>query len=237
MGKKRGQVQEKRFSRVAFEVGALYLLSMRFKLYLALEFALIFAGAPLLIGFVQDRLLMAGLLWAGALGAFLWLRRRRRTGELARPSVSRRDVTHVGLRFLAAAAALSLCILWLAPADLFGFVRESPARWALVMLLYPLLSAWPQEMLYRAFLFERYRPLFPGIAAPVLVSALAFGLMHLIFGNWLAVALSAAGGLLFASTYARTRSLALCTAEHALYGGLIFTLGLGRYFYSGAAWG
>ena len=40
---------------------------------------------------------------------------------------------------------------------------------------------------------------------------------------------------MFATTYQRYRSLALVCLEHAIYGCLIFTLGLGWYFY-GAAW-
>ena len=49
----------------------------------------------------------------------------------------------------------------------------------------------------------------------------------------LAVALCVIGGWLFADTYSRTRSLWLASAEHALYGCLVFTVGLGRYFYGG----
>ena len=35
---------------------------------------------------------------------------------------------------------------------------------------------------------------------------------------------------------AKRRSLWLTCLEHGLYGCLIFTIGLGRYFYTGAAW-
>jgi hypothetical protein len=41
---------------------------------------------------------------------------------------------------------------------------------------------------------------------------------------------------MFAGDYARRRSLGLACLEHGLYGCLIFTIGLGRYFYTGAAW-
>ena len=49
--------------------------------------------------------------------------------------------------------------------------------------------------------------------------------------------MTAAGGWLFARDYARHRSLTLVCLEHAAYGCVIFTVGLGRFFYSGAAWG
>lgn len=90
--------------------------------------------------------------------------------------------------------------------------------------------------MYRAFFYERYKSLFAHPNSLIAVSALSFGLMHLIFGNWVAVVLSAAGGFMFSRTYMHTRSLALVTAEHALYGVMIFTVGLGRYFFTGAAW-
>ncbi len=67
-----------------------------------------------------------------------------------------------------------------------------------------------------------------------LVSGIGFGFAHIVFDNWVAPALCAIGGLIFAHTYRRTRSLALASFEHALYGDLVFTLGLGRYFYHGA---
>jgi membrane protease YdiL (CAAX protease family) len=70
----------------------------------------------------------------------------------------------------------------------------------------------------------------------VAASAFAFGYAHIIFLNWIAVAMTTFGGFLFARDYTRHRSLSLVCLEHALYGCLIFTVGLGRFFYSGAAW-
>ncbi len=42
------------------------------------------------------------------------------------------------------------------------------------------------------------------------------------------------GGVLFAKTYEETGSLIISGIEHALYGGFIFTIGLGKHFYYGA---
>ena len=39
---------------------------------------------------------------------------------------------------------------------------------------------------------------------------------------------------IFASTYSKTKSLALVTIEHGLYGISLFLIGLGWYFYGGA---
>ncbi|WP_052314111.1 hypothetical protein [Nocardia thailandica] len=66
-------------------------------------------------------------------------------------------------------------------------------------------------------------------------SAAAFGIVHLAFGGWISVALSGVAGRLPAERYLRTRSLATVTVEHSLYGMLVFTVGLGEFFYHGSA--
>jgi len=116
---------------------------------------------------------------------------------------------------------------------LFAFARSNPLLYALVVVLYPLVSAYPQELLYRAFFLHRYQALFPSPRAAMLVSGVLFGAMHVVFGNGLAVVLALIGGLLFGYTYLRTRSLVACAFEHALYGVFVFTIGLGHYFYAG----
>ena len=125
-------------------------------------------------------------------------------------------------------------VYFLAPHRLFNFVRRAPAFWALVMCLYPVLSVYPQGIIYRAFFFERYRGLFPNSLALIAASAVAFGFAHIIFRNPIAVIFTLAGGLLFAWRYAETGSLFTSSFEHALYGCWMFTIGLGEFFYKGA---
>lgn len=137
-------------------------------------------------------------------------------------------------RFALSAAALLALTLWLRPELLFSFVRQMPKFWALVMIMYPFFSVLAQEVIFRAFFFSRYRSLFAHNTAMMLASALAFGIAHLLFHNWVAPLLCVIGGWFFADTYRRSDSLALVVLEHALYGDFIFTLGLGQYFYHGA---
>lgn len=68
----------------------------------------------------------------------------------------------------------------------------------------------------------------------VIMSAIVFAYAHMLFINPIAPTFSFVAGLLFAVTYLKTKSLALVTVEHALYGNAIFVIGLGYYFYSGA---
>jgi hypothetical protein len=135
--------------------------------------------------------------------------------------------------FLVLGGALAAAFLLLEPERFAQLVRRRPALWGVVMVAYPVLSVYPQELIYRAFFFHRYREVFPTTGALVLMAALAFGLAHLVFWNWVGVVLSTLGGWLFARRYARTESLLVTSVEHALYGDLIFTVGLGWYFYHG----
>jgi hypothetical protein len=119
-------------------------------------------------------------------------------------------------------------------AHLFDLPREQPLLWSLIVVFYPLLSVYPQEVLFRAFLLHRYAPLFRDDRVAAAAGAVAFGFAHLLFDNVLAVVLTVGGGWIFARRYQRSRSLMVVSVEHALYGITIFTVGLGRLFYHGA---
>lgn len=143
-------------------------------------------------------------------------------------------VWHILLIFVVIAVLVAAAVYFFAPQLLFNFVRRVPAFWALVMILYPALSVYPQGIIYRAFFFERYRTLFPNSVLLIAASAIAFSFAHIIFRNPIAIIFTLVGGLLFAWRYAQTGSLVTSSFEHALYGCWMFTIGLGQYFYKGA---
>ncbi len=150
-----------------------------------------------------------------------------------RDLVTRAEILVIWRRFAICATLLFLLTYAFKPELLFNLVRGNPGFWLLIMFAYPLLSVVPQEIIFRRYLFARFEGLFsPGVL--LLVSGLGFGFAHIVFHNWVAPSLCAIGGLMFARTYRTTRSLALVSLEHALYGDFVFTLGLGRYFYHGA---
>ena len=196
------------------------------RVFLWAEFLFLFAGVPLLILALRRPGILFLVLWGG--GPACWLASR------AVPRGSAQGWREMLRRFVLCGAALTLATWLLAPGLFLSLPLHRPRFWALIMLLYPLLSVWPQEIIFRRFLFARYEPIFG--RATVAVSALAFGYAHIIFLNAWAVLLTLAGGWLFARSYAATRSLTFSGVEHALYGCLVFTIGLGQYFYTGAAW-
>jgi hypothetical protein len=202
---------------------------------LLVEFLLIFVALPLGYRFSPVRLPALPVLWLVA--GYAWWQ------LLRDPHFDRARLWNPGqlpsrLGAILAIFAVVALVIWLAarrfaPELQWSLVREHPGFWALVMVAYPVLSVYPQGLLYRAFFFERYESLFPGNWTMNLASAAAFAFLHIIFRNWLAVGLTFCGGLLFATRYAETGSLATSSFEHALYGCWLFTVGLGQYFYHG----
>jgi membrane protease YdiL (CAAX protease family) len=135
--------------------------------------------------------------------------------------------------FSACALLVGAGVYLMIPHQLFDYVRRTPAFWAVLMVMYPILSVYPQGIVYRAFFFERYRGLFSNPRILIGMSAVAFSFAHIIFGNPIAVAFTLIGGVLFAWRYSATGSLLTSAFEHALYGCWMFTIGLGAYFYHG----
>jgi len=202
---------------------------------LTIEFVLLFVCLPLAYRFSLLRIPVLPLLWIVTLYAWIQLLRdpqfdRRRMGNIGALPGSLGEIL---LIFMVAALLIWMGVERFAPSLEWSFVRQHPAFWAVVMIAYPVLSVYPQGLVYRAFFFERYAPLFTGRWTMILASALVFAFMHVIFRNWVAVTLTFAGGLLFAWRYAETESLVASSFEHALYGCWLFTVGLGQYFYHG----
>jgi membrane protease YdiL (CAAX protease family) len=205
-------------------------------LFLAIEFAAVFVVIPLLIYYHRIPNLPIPYLLIIALLALLVLRSDP-TFSLSQLSAwgnIRPFLTSILIRDAVCVVGLGITVYLLAPQLLFSLIRRSALLWAVVFLLYPLLSVYPQELLYRAFFFHRYQPLFGNGWGMMIASALAFGFVHIIFRNWLAVGLCVIGGFLFSLTYQTSGSLLLACLDHAIFGNFIFTIGLGQFFYHGS---
>ena len=146
----------------------------------------------------------------------------------------RQELRPMLLRFAVLGTLIVLTVILLAPDSLLSLPRNNPGLWVTIMVAYPLASVYPQEVIFRAFFFRRYVALFGERWAMLVASAVAFGFVHIIFRNPIAISMTLVGGVLFSITYARSRSVLAASVEHALYGCLIFTIGIGSYFYTGA---
>ncbi len=207
---------------------------------LAAEIGLLYLGLPLLYAHLIQTyrisliLLMQPVL-LGLIAYLLWSRDFSLKQEILRLFSWRVFAGILGL-FAAVAGMVALWVWLYMPASFLGFPLGNPRMWLLVMLFYPLLSVVPQELAYRSFFFQRYGELFGGrLWLLALVNGALFGFGHIIYGGAVSIILSGALGVLLAWRYARTRSLWAVWLEHALYGQMIFTVGLGRYFFTGVS--
>ena len=116
----------------------------------------------------------------------------------------------------------------------FSMPRNSFYDWLMLLLLYPILSVMPQELIFRTYFFHRYKRIMPSKTVRIIISASVFALAHIVYANVLAVLLAFLGGLLFSYTYAQSRSTFACVIEHSLWGLWMFTLGLGDVLDAGA---
>ena len=203
---------------------------------LVLEFVLLFVAAPAFFAFTRHRIPAIPALWVITAYCLLILLRdphfeRERLWD---SNGFRQYASQIFGLFALIAVIGTALVLRFAPASFLNLPRSSPLLWGAVMILYPVLSVYPQGIVYRAFVFERYGSLFAPAWLIVFASAAAFGYLHIVFRNWVAVGLTFAAGLLFAFRYLQTGSLLISSFEHALYGCAVFTVGLGRWFYHGA---
>jgi membrane protease YdiL (CAAX protease family) len=137
--------------------------------------------------------------------------------------------------FAAITLAVALSVALATSDDPLQFVRERPGFFILVMLFYPILSALPQELLFRVLWFRRYGGILPGGNAGLVLNAAVFSLAHLMYWSGIVTAMTFAGGLAFAWAYQRRGSFAMAVVLHGLAGQIVFALGLGMFFYSGNA--
>ena len=210
------------------------------RLRLILEIGLLFIAGPLLIkysvfGFRMPLFVVLAPVFLTLLFYLLWDDTFAVVREAAR-GFSLAEAGSILFVFLGVSAIVTSFVSQRFPDEFLALPLDRPKLWAKIMLLYPILSVVAQELIYRTFFFHRYGPLF-GRARWLLIftNAAVFGLAHILYGSWVSIILSALVGVLLAWRYERTRSFWAVWLEHSLYGCLVFTIGLGRYFFTGVA--
>ena len=221
------------------------------KLWLAVEMAAIFGLAPLamddLIHGTTVRSLVERFVPSGQIGLFaalmpvllgvLLFLLADRSFSLAREltrGFGWRALLGIVAVFVIGGGAVAAYMSSVYPALFLEFPTRRPDTFKRIMLLYPLMSVIVQELVFRTFFFHRYGPLFgTQTALAVLLNGLLFGYAHIVMGNAFAVWSTAIVGCLFAYRYVSTRSLWAVWLEHSLWGALVFTVGLGRWFFTG----
>jgi len=197
------------------------------------EFLVLYVVLPVVVTFWAPSRAALSVLWIGGLVAWGLL---RKTPEKEEETILLKDVKRVpvrkellviGVRFVIGAAILTGLLYWLHPERLLFFPMTKPRMWLIVLVAYPVLSVFPQVIIYRLLFIRRYSSLFAHKHVALVVGALVFSWVHLSFRNPMALAFTLVGGFLFLHTYQRTRSVWLNILEHSLYGDFLFTIGWG----------
>ena len=195
-----------------------------------IEYLLLYMGLPLLLWVTKAQNMLLPVLWLGAIFAWTLLRygKGNRVSPVAGATLNlRKELIFISLRFAGVALFLVVALDFYRPELLFWLPRRSLGLWGLIVIAYPLISVYPQALVYRALYERRYAQTFSSPLLSLLMGALVFCLAHIPFDNVWALAFTLPGGFLFLQTYRRTGSLGLSTLEHALYGDLLFTIGWG----------
>lgn len=210
------------------------------RLLLLFEFLILCIGLPTVIIAYRLAPFMFAFLWGAALYCALVTYRSQGGPAFLKnmwrfDQVNAENMRIIIPRFIFACIGMTAVIYFYDPGRMFGLFDWLPL-WAVPLLVlgYTALSALPQEFIFCAYFFRRYNAFFTTVIRMIVASAIVFSYAHVLFINWVAPVLSLIAGVIFAGTYARTTSLALVTIEHGLYGGFLFIIGLGWYFYGGA---
>ncbi|WP_299910275.1 CPBP family intramembrane glutamic endopeptidase [uncultured Paracoccus sp.] len=200
--------------------------------WLWVEFAALYIGAPLAIALClpPERMFSALFLFSLVGLVLLW-----RTGGFQWRNLvrGRRMPWHEIAGIALATLVAGVVILSISrPESLFGILRTRPEFLLLIWALYPILSALPQELIFRPLFFHRYGALLPQGKAGIAVNAAVFSFAHLMYWSWIVAIMTFIGGWFFARAYLR-HGFPAAWMLHAVAGNMLFAVGMGYYFYSG----
>jgi len=204
---------------------------MNSKTFKCIELILIFIGIPLLYRFkllLGHKFIPLIIIFFICLSWLFWNKKfdRKKFGINAFNSWK-----YLLYRTIIAAILIFLITWFVIPGSLFYLPRKAIRLWIVIMLFYPIWSAYTQELIYRTFFFERYKDLFSSKWLMIFVNCILFGFLHIIFANWIAVIGATIIGFVFSLTYSKHQSLLAVAIEHAIIGDIVFTIGLGQFFY------
>ena len=202
------------------------------------EFVILFAGVPILMAVffedIQRNRALFGTVWvlAAVAAILLWRTPGWSFSKLWKGPVL--SEWRIILIFWVLTALTCTAFVFAINPNLFLIIpTQRPELWILIMVAYPILSAWPQEVIFRSLFFERYGGLFSSTTMLLIMNGAVFGFGHLFYMNWITITMTAVGGAIMGWAYLRHRSMTLAWVLHMLAGQLVFTIGLGQFFYSG----
>jgi len=203
------------------------------EILLATEFAALFFGIPLIM-FLDARFSLPSVLLIPVL-ILIFIILRYRTDfkwkELIYLRITRKNLIRDGIILVSAGICLTLVVLIFLPGKLLNLPRSNPWIWLALGAFYPVFSAYPQEILYRTFIFRRYGRIFRGKWTMIAASGISFSFVHILYYHPISMVLTLIAGVYLAGAYERTRSVLYSAFLHAILGMFVFTVGLGEFFW------
>ncbi len=210
------------------------------RIWLIAEIGLFYVGAPVVMSWAIFALkiplfLVLQPVLFGFIVYLLWDDTFHIRRELA-VGFTGRTFAAIIIKFILLGGIIAYATQQLFPHLFLSFPKYRPTLWLMVMVIYPLASVVVQELVFRTFFFHRYGPLFGNAKwFAIACNGALFGFAHIIFGNPIAVFGSMVIGWLLAYRYWSSRSFWAVWFEHSLYGCLVFTVGLGHFFFTGVS--
>lgn len=141
-----------------------------------------------------------------------------------------------GWRFLfikSLIVCIGLCavVLIFYPDRFLDIPSKMPWIWMLILVFYSIWSVLPQEFIYRVYFYRRFGDIVNNRIWLHFINAFLFSFSHIIFRNWSVLILTFLASFIFSVSYTKSKSFLAVFIEHAVYGNLVFTLGLGNFFY------
>ena len=203
------------------------------RIFLVIEFVLLFFGIPTLIYLDQDFIHPSIIILPVLVFIFILLRRNSdfKWRELIKWQVSRKELFFNALILLVSALLMLGYVLLFDRENLFNLPRANIWIYLAMCLFYPVFSAFGQEIIYRTFLSRRYSEILPMGWQFVVASALTFSYMHIVYYDPVSMILTFIGGLYFAQVYRVSRSVLFTSVLHGIFGIIIFGVGLGQHFW------
>jgi membrane protease YdiL (CAAX protease family) len=206
---------------------------LRIEIYLLFEFILLFLGVPLIIFLGINIVHPSKALLPFVFLVFLILNYSHgfKWSELWQFEISRNlFLRHLGI--VTIVVLLMVCwVYFFDRKNLFNLPRENWQLWIVVILFYPIFSAFTQEVIYRTFIFRRYCKILKKELSKILASAFVFSFVHIFYYHPASMILTFILGIYLGWIYMKTRSVLFTAILHGLMGIAVFSVGLGQYFW------
>ena len=198
-----------------------------FKLYL--EFLFIYIIPPLVIIYLKEKYLLYLFLFFFCSIAFILLKKEKK--KSLKEFFGKIEFKSLKFNLLFFIFAIHIYALMIGLNSFYSMPIENIKLWIIIIIFYPIISVFPQEIIYRVLFVERYKKLFVSKKDySQIVNTFIFTYSHIVFQNHHAIIISAIASPIFYYQYTK-KSFLNCFIIHSLGGYLIYTVGLGDFFF------